>query len=207
MKNVECSGELFGPTSVITEKLILASKSPRRSELLRAVGWSFEAVPADIVESLHYNETAVDYVKRLAIEKAEAVAARLSTGLILAADTTVVVDDHVLGQPADDEDARRMLKLLNGKWHEVLTGVALLRAGEGEGLVSGYERTRVKFSEMSDEEIDWYVATGEPRGKAGAYGIQGRAAILIEEIQGDYFNIVGLPLRLVYELSKKISVL
>ena len=190
---------------MITEKLILASKSPRRSELLRVVGWTFEAVPADIDETRHPGETAVDYVKRLAIEKAEAVAARLATGLILAADTTVVVDDHVLGQPADDEDARRMLKLLNGRWHEVLTGVALLRAGEGEP-VSDYERTRVKFSEMSDEEIDWYVATGEPRGKAGAYGIQGCAAILIEEIQGDYFNIVGLPLRLVYQLTRKIGV-
>ena len=191
---------------MITEKLILASKSPRRSELLRAVGWTFEAVPADIDETQRPNETAVDYVERLAIEKAEAVAARFSTGLILAADTTVVVDNHVLGQPADDEDARRMLKLLNGSWHEVLTGVALLRAGEGEGAVSDYECTRVKFSEMSDEEIDWYVATGEPRGKAGAYGIQGRAAILIEEIQGDYFNIVGLPLRLVYELARKMVV-
>ena len=207
MKKVECSGELFGPTSVITEKLILASKSPRRSELLLAVGWPFETMPADIDETRRPDETAVDYVKRLAIEKAEAVAALLPTGLILAADTTVVVDDHVLGQPADDEDARRMLKLLNGRWHEVLTGVALLRAGEGEGTVADYERTRVKFSEMSDEEIDWYVATGEARGKAGAYGIQGRAAILIEEIQGDYFNIVGLPLRLVYELAGKLGVL
>ena len=204
MKRVECSGELFGPTSVITEKFILASKSPRRAELLRAVGWPFEAVPADIDETRQSHEAPVDYVKRLAIEKAEAVAAQLSAGLILAADTTVVVDNHVLGQPEDDEDARRMLKLLNGRWHEVLTGVALLRAGEGEGAVSDYECTRVKFSEMSDEEIGWYVATGEPGGKAGAYGIQGRAAILIEEIQGDYFNIVGLPLRLVYELVRKI---
>lgn len=202
----EFSGELFGPTSVITEKLILASKSPRRSELLRAVGWPFEAVPADIDETQHPDETPVDYVKRLAIEKAEAVAARVSSGLILAADTTVVVDEHVLGQPEDDADARRMLKLLNGRWHEVLTGVALLRAGDGEGAVADYECTRVKFSEMSDEEIDWYVATGEPRGKAGAYGIQGRAAILIEEIRGDYFNIVGLPLRLVYELARKIAI-
>jgi septum formation protein len=204
MKKVECSGELFGPTSVITEKLILASKSPRRSELLRAVGWPFEVVPADIDETRHPNETAVDYVKRLAIEKAEAVAGRLSTGVILAADTTVVVDDHVLGQPSDDEDARRMLKLMNARWHEVLTGVALLRVGKGDDAVSDYEITRVKFSEMSDEEIDWYVATGEPRGKAGAYGIQGRAAILIEEIQGDYFNIVGLPLRLVYKMVRKV---
>jgi septum formation protein len=196
----EFSGELFGPTSVITEKLILASKSPRRSELLRAAGWLFEAVPADIDETLRDSETPVDYVKRLAIEKAEAVARRVPTGLILAADTTVVIDDHILGQPIDDEDARRMLKLLNGSWHEVLTGVALIRAGQAESPVSDCERTRVKFAQMSDEEIDWYVSTGEPRGKAGAYGIQGRASVFIEEIQGDYFNIVGLPLRLVYEM-------
>jgi septum formation protein len=170
---------------------------------MRAAGWAFEAVPADIDETRRANESAVIYVKRLAIEKAEAVAARFSTGLILAADTTVVIDDHVLGQPTDDEDARRMLKLLKGRWHEVLTGVALLRAGQSKS-VSDFERTRVKFAEMSDEEIDWYVSTGEPRGKAGAYGIQGRASIFIEEIQGDYFNIVGLPLRLVYELARKV---
>ena len=191
---------------MLTEKLILASKSPRRSELLRAAGWSFEAVPADIDETLRDNETPANYVKRLAVEKAQAVAARVSTGLILGADTTVVIDGHVLGQPTDDEDARRMLKLLNGTWHEVLTGVALVRAGQAGNAVSDYETTRVKFSQISDEEIDWYVSTGEPRGKAGAYGIQGRASIFIEEIQGDYFNIVGLPLRLVYKLSRKIDV-
>jgi septum formation protein len=198
----EFSGELLRPTSVLTEKLILASKSPRRSELLRAAGWSFEAVPADIDETLRDHETPANYVQRLAIEKAQAVAGRVSTGLILGADTTVVIDDHVLGQPTDDEDARRMLKLLNGTWHEVLTGVGVVRAGQTGKPLSDYERTRVKFSQMSDEEIDWYVSTGEPRGKAGAYGIQGRASIFIEEIQGDYFNIVGLPLRLVYELLR-----
>ena len=187
---------------MITEKLILASKSPRRAELLRAAGWLFEVVPADIDETLRDNETPANYVKRLAIEKAEAVARRVPTGLVLAADTTVVIDDHVLGQPIDDDDARRMLTLLNGRWHDVLTGVALFRAGQVQSPVSDYERTRVKFAQMSDEEIDWYVSTGEPRGKAGAYGIQGRASVFIEEIQGDYFNIVGLPLRLVYELSR-----
>ncbi len=200
----ECSGELFRPTSVIKEKLILASKSPRRAEILHAAGWPFEAIAANIDETRDDNEDAVDYVKRLAKEKAEAVGANLASGLVLAADTTVVIDDHVLGQPVDDEDARRMLRLLSGRWHEVLTGVALLRAGEGTGAaVVDYERTRVRFSELSSEEIDWYVATGEPMGKAGAYGIQGSAALFIEEIQGDYFNIVGLPVRLVYEMVKK----
>ena len=189
---------------MITEKLILASKSPRRSELLRAAGWTFDVVPADIDESLLDHETPVNYVKRLAIEKAETVAARVPCGLVLAADTTVVVDDQVLGQPEDDADARRMLHLLNGRWHEVLTGVALLRVSEGEAAIADHECTRVKFAQMSDEEIEWYVSTGEPRGKAGAYGIQGRASVFIEEIQGDYFNIVGLPLRLVYELARQL---
>ena len=200
----ECSGELFGPTSVIKEKLILASKSPRRAEILRAAGWPFEPIAADIDETRNNDEDAVSYVERLAKEKAQAVAAAVPGGLILAADTTVVVDHHVMGQPVDDDDARRMLTLLKGRWHEVLTGVALLRAGQTSAPVVDYASTRVRFSDMSAEEIDWYISTGEPRGKAGAYGIQGRAALFIEEIEGDYFNIVGLPIRLVYELVKRM---
>lgn len=189
---------------MIKEKLILASKSPRRAEILRAAGWPFEPVPADIDETRANNEDAVTYVERLAKEKAEAVAALVPGSLVLAADTTVVVDHHVLGQPADDDDARRMLTLLKGRWHEVLTGVALLRAGKTGPPVVAYESTRVRFSDMSTAEIEWYISTGEPAGKAGAYGIQGRAALFIEEIQGDYFNIVGLPIRLVYELVNKM---
>ena len=189
---------------MIKEKLILASKSPRRAEILRAAGWPFEPIAADIDETRNDNEDAVSYVERLAKEKAEAVAAAVPGGLVLAADTTVVVDQHVLGQPLDDDDARRMLTMLKGRWHDVLTGVALLRAGQMGAPVVAHERTRVLFSDMSAEEIDWYVSTGEPTGKAGAYGIQGRAALFIEEIQGDYFNIVGLPIRLVYELVNKL---
>jgi septum formation protein len=105
-----------------------------------------------------------------------------------------------LGQPRDDDDARRMLRLLSGKWHEVLTGVALVRAGSPPKVLTNFATTRVRFAPLSGVEIDWYVATGEPRGKAGAYGIQGPAALFIEEIQGDYFNVVGLPVRLVYQL-------
>ncbi len=189
---------------MIKDKLILASKSPRRAEILRAAGWPFEVIAADIDETRRDGEQAVDYVQRLAIEKAQAISANVSSGLILAADTTVVVDDHLLGQPVDDEDARRMLQLLSGRWHEVLTGVALLRVAESETRVVDHECTRVRFSDISRDEIDWYIATGEPRGKAGAYGIQGRAALFIEEIQGDYFNIVGLPVRLVYEMVQKM---
>jgi septum formation protein len=186
----------------LREKLVLASSSARRKELLDAAGWPYEAIVAGIDESLRPNEAPAVYVQRLARSKAEAVASKLQSGLVLGADTTVVVDDQILGQPLDEQDARRMLELLNGRWHEVLTGVATVRVG-GESVVD-YETTRVRFAQMSDSEIDWYISTGEARGKAGAYGIQGAAGLFIEEIQGDYFNIVGLPIRLVYELTAKV---
>lgn len=186
----------------LREKLILASSSPRRKELLDAVGWPYEAIVAGIDESVRANEAPADYVQRLARSKAEAVAARLESGLVLGADTTVVIDNQILGQPVDDDDARRMLNLLSGRWHEVLTGVAAIRIGSETRVA--HESTRVRFAEMSAREIDWYVATGEARGKAGAYGIQGAAGLFIEQIEGDYFNIVGLPIRLVYELTREI---
>jgi len=185
------------------EKLILASRSPRRAEILSATGWPFEAVAADIDESLRAGEDAVSYVERLALTKAQTVVQR-SPGLVLGADTTVVVEAELLGQPLNDDDARRMLRLLSGKWHDVLTGVALMRSGAQTQALVGHEKTRVRFAEISDEEIDWYISTGEPRGKAGAYGIQGPAALFIEEIAGDYFNIVGLPVRLVYEMWHRL---
>jgi len=185
--------------SHLREKLVLASGSPRRAEILERAGWPHEIIVPGIDETVLPNEDAAAYVQRLARSKAEAVASRLETGLVLGADTTVVVADQILGQPLDDADARRMLRLLNAKWHDVLTGVAVVHVG-GETRV-GYQRTRVRFAEMSETEIDWYIATGEPFGKAGAYGIQGKASLFIEEIEGDYFNIMGLPIRLVYELS------
>lgn len=186
----------------LREKLVLASGSPRRTELLNRAGWPHEVMVAGIDETVRPQEDPATYVKRVARSKAEAVAERLEQGgLVLGADTTVVIDNQILGQPLDDADARRMLKLLNGKWHEVLTGVALVRVG-GETRVD-HETTRVRFAELSESEIDWYVTSGEPLGKAGAYGIQGKAALFIEEIEGDYFNIMGLPLRLVYELAHK----
>jgi len=185
------------------EPLVLASQSPRRAEILQAVGWEFIAIAANIDETRHPNEDAVDYVQRLARTKAETVASQTSA-MILGADTVVVVDDEILGQPRDDADARRMLQLLSGRWHEVLTGVALLRSGASPGLIVAHETTRVRFAELTADEIDWYVASGEPSGKAGAYGIQGRAALFIKEIEGDYFTVVGLPVRLVYELARQL---
>jgi nucleoside triphosphate pyrophosphatase len=183
----------------LREKLVLASGSPRRAEILERAGWPYEVIVAGIDETLLPGEEAAAYVQRLARSKAEKVASGLNHGLVLGADTTVVVADQILGQPVDSADARRMLDLLNAKWHEVLTGVALVRVG-GETRVA-YETTRVRFAEMSDDEIDWYISTGEPFGKAGAYGIQGKASLFIEEIEGDYFNIMGLPIRRIYELA------
>lgn len=201
---MQCSGELLSETSVTKTKLILASKSPRRAEILRATGWAFEVVAANIDESRLSHEDAVTYVERLAKEKARAIALKLSEGLVLGADTVVVIDGEILGQPGDEENARRMLSLLSGKWHEVVTGVALIDAKNPEDGRVLHEITRVHFCETSVEEIDWYVSTGEPNDKAGAYAIQGKGGLFIDKISGDYFNIVGLPVRLVYEMVGKL---
>lgn len=181
--------------------LVLASASPRRTEILTAVGWPFEAQPAHIDETRLEGESPEDFVSRLARAKAERVAGTRLFGLVLGADTTVVVDGHVLEKPRDEEDARRMLRLMSERWHEVLTGIALVSAESGRA-VTGLERTRVRFAAMTDEEIAWHVETGSVLDKAGAYAIQGRAALFIEGIEGDYWNVVGLPVRLVYELAR-----
>ena len=183
-------------------RLVLASASPRRAKILRVVGWAFEAEAADVDESLRAGERPEEYVERLAREKAVAVAGKLLFGLVLGADTVVVAGGEILGKPRDEGDARRMLRLLSDRWHEVLTGVALVRAEDSRSEVA-HARTRVRFCEMSDAEIDWYVATGEPADKAGAYAVQGRAALFIDGLDGDYWNVVGLPVRLVYELARK----
>ena len=191
---------------MLKEKLILASQSPRRAEILATVGWEFEAIAANINETRLPTEDALTYVTRLAQTKAETVAKQTALGsLVLGADTVVVIDEEILGQPQDDADARRMLSLLSGKWHQVVTGVALVRKGDVSQIMVGHQTTRVLFAELSREHIDWYISTGEPQGKAGAYAIQGKGALLIKEIQGDYFNVVGLPVRLVYELMGKCS--
>jgi septum formation protein len=181
--------------------LVLASSSPRRTEILTAVGWPFEAQAAHIDETRLEGEPPEDFVSRLARAKAERVAGTRLFGLVLGADTTVVVDGHVLEKPRDEEDARRMLRLMSERGHEVLTGVALVSAESGR-VAAGLERTRVRFAAMTDEEIAWHVETGSVLDKAGAYAIQGRAALFIEGIEGDYWNVVGLPVRLVYELAR-----
>lgn len=190
------------PAGARLPRLVLASGSPRRAEILRAVGWPFEAEAADVDEGLRAGERPREYVERLAREKAARVAGARLFGLVLGADTVVVCEGEILGKPRDGEDARRMLRSLSGRWHEVLTGVALVRAEDSRAEVS-HARTRVHFCPMTDGEIDWYAATDEPADKAGAYAVQGRAALFIDGLEGDYWNVVGLPVRLVYELAGK----
>jgi septum formation protein len=161
-------------------------------------------MPAEIDETLSVGEDAIAYVERLAREKAEAAMRQAPNRLVLGADTTVVVDKEVLGKPCDEDEARQMLRRLSGRWHTVLTGVALITGGERYKCLVAHEATRVRFATISTDEISWYVATGEPMGKAGAYAIQGRAALFIEKIEGDYWNVVGLPMRLVYNLTCEI---
>jgi septum formation protein len=186
------------------EKLLLASSSPRRAEILRAVGWPFEALATGIDETLVAGESAEHAVERLALGKALAALKQKPSAIILGADTAVVVDSEILGKPRDEGDARRMLRLLSGRWHDVLTGVALVRPGDEGRRAIAHQRTRVRFGVMSDAEVERYVESGEPADKAGAYAVQGRAALYIEEIRGDYWNIVGLPVRLVYKLAGEI---
>ena len=182
-------------------KLILASGSPRRAEILTSVGWEFEKRVADIDEAELENEKPDDYVQRLAREKAEKIAEKYKNTLILGADTIVVINNKIIGKPKDLEDAGRMLKMLSGSWHEVLTGVAIVKVtGKDLQTKIGLRKTQVKFARMSDAEINFLVENGSPLDKAGAYAVQAQAALFIEEIKGDYWNVVGLPINLVYEI-------
>lgn len=183
-------------------KLVLASASPRRSEILASVGWQFEKDSADIDESELPGESPADYVRRLALEKARAVGTRYPGSIVLGADTTVVIGERIIGKPIDLRDAARMIEVLSGNWHSVLTGVALV-AGERSSV--GMQRTEVKFAPMTAREIEFLVENGDPLDKAGAYAVQAQAALFIEEIRGDYWNVVGLPINLVYGLVAELE--
>lgn len=201
-------------------RLILASASPRRRELLAQAGFVFDVIPAHIPEAPLPDEDPVAYVTRLAREKAEAVFREheverhgirdqgtegpgILEVIVLGADTTVTLDGHILEKPRDPEDAARMLRMLSGRTHRVITGVAVVN---GRGAEVAAEVTAVRFVTLSDAEIAEYVASGEPMDKAGAYGIQGRAAKWIPRVEGCYFNVVGLPLALVSTMLKSQGV-
>lgn len=180
-------------------KLILASASPRRRELLEAAGLACQVEPVDVDETRTPGETPGVYVARVARLKAEAGVARHPTRVVIAADTAVIVGDEVLGKPSDDHDAARMLRLLSGRTHQVLTAVAVGAAGR---MIVDLETTTVWVGALSSEDLAWYVASGEPRDKAGGYAIQGLASRFIPRIEGSYTNVVGLPVHKVYEILK-----
>jgi septum formation protein len=182
--------------------LILASASPRRSELLRNAGIPFTVEPAHVAEQPLPSEQPLQYAKRLARDKARAVFVRHSDNVVLGADTVVVVDEHLLEKPSDRNDAARMLRLLSGRTHRVITGVCLIAKGHEQSEV---EITEVRFSPLSESEVASYIETGEPMDKAGAYAIQGMASRWVERIDGCYFNVVGLPVPRVYRMIQALE--
>lgn len=183
-------------------EIVLASGSPRRAEILSSVGWAFTKEVPNVDETEFAGEDPAEYVQRLAKTKAETIAGSNSDRIVLGADTTVVIDGQIIGKPLDLDDARRMLRLLAGNWHEVLTGVAVAVNGKTE---IGLQRTKVKFGEMTSREVNFLAEMGDPLDKAGAYAVQAQAALFIEGIEGDYWNVVGLPVNLVYHMVRSLK--
>lgn len=185
-------------------RFILASASPRRVEILRTLGLDFSVRASEVDERLIQGESPQHYVMRAATAKAEAVARDLQSGIVIAADTEVVIDGLPLGKPEDEEDAARMLKAISGRWHAVMTGVAVVDVDSGRSAVD-HEKTLVRFRDLSESEIRAYIASGEPSDKAGAYAIQGRGMLFVTEIAGNYQNVVGLPVPLLERLVRQIG--
>jgi septum formation protein len=188
-------------------RVILASKSPRRKEILEMVGIKFDVISSDLEESYFNNEGPRHLVKRLSKDKVFEVAKNLSEKretLIIGADTIVLFNGEILGQPKEYKDAKRMLSLLQGKKHRVFTGISVLK--EGSEIVSDFSKSVVEFYPMSEEEIDWYISTKEPFDKAGSYGVQGIGAFFIKKINGSYHNVMGFPIDLFYKLIKRLNV-
>lgn len=189
------------------EPIILASASPRRSELMNQLGLDFQVIPSDISEVIPKTSASPgDLVTKLALHKASNVAGKLKKGLVIGADTLVVLENTIFGKPSGPGEAVKMLTELSGKTHSVYTGIAIIQVGAGR-TETGYCETKVKFKPVSPAEIQSYVATGEPLDKAGAYGIQGKGGVLVEGIEGCYFNIVGLPISKLADMLQKFQVL
>ena len=192
----------------MTSPIYLASRSPRRAELLQQIGVQFSVLPSDIDESERENENPADYVLRLAKTKAEACMALLVQGNkeirpVLAADTTVSIDGRILGKPRDEEDARAMLQLMSGRRHEVLTALAIASA---QGMEASLSITQVEMAVLAQDEIEAYICSGEPFDKAGAYGIQGLASTFIKRIEGSYSGVMGLPIYETVQLLKSAGI-
>jgi len=176
---------------VVAERIVLASRSPRRVQLLAELGVEPLVDPADVDETPRINEDPVAYVRRVAIDKARRVAKRHADATVIAADTTVDIDGRILGQPADIDDARSMLRSLSARTHRVHTAVVVITS---ESETSEVVTSLVSFQPLDDETLEWYLATGESMGKAGAYAVQGQGSVLVERVQGSMSNVVGLPL-------------
>ena len=189
--------------SIGETRVVLASQSPRRRQLLELAGIAHEVRPADVDESLVVGELPEHYVERLAREKAAVIASNENGALVIGADTTVVIDNIVLGKPLDVGDAERMLRMLSGRSHTVMTAVAASYDGQ---IVSGVEVVDVTFRPLDDEDIRLYVSTGEPMDKAGAYGIQGYGATIVRRIDGDYFAVMGLSLMRLVTLLRELGI-
>ena len=182
-------------------KLVLASSSPRRQAYLKDLGIPFRRVAPDVDETRRRAESPRAYVRRIAIEKAAVVSERYPSSWVVSADTTVVIDKMVLGKPRDAAHARKMLRQLSGRSHRVLSGIALVHRADAV-VRSAVSSTRVFIRRLNDDEIRWYVGTGEPLDKAGAYGAQGKGGLLVARIEGSFSNVVGFPLEKFYELMK-----
>ncbi|MDP2982152.1 MAG: Maf family protein [Candidatus Latescibacter sp.] len=185
-------------------ELILASKSPRRRELMKLLGHPFRSVTSHVEETAIPGETPSEHVVRLAVLKAREVGKQVGKGIVIGSDTIVVIDDVILGKPNSEEEAAEMLDLLQGRTHTVYTGFALFDPGNG-ALSTGFETTEVTMRRMNRNLIEKYIATGEPLDKAGAYGIQGYGAVIIPAIRGCYFNVMGLPLARIMEELYRFS--
>ena len=185
--------------------VILASSSPRRRDLLRQIGVEFTVDPADVDESILSGEVPEDYAVRVSLDKARVAARKAGEGIVIAADTIVVFKDVILGKPDDSHDAKRMLEMLSGNMHRVITGLAVMNAATGMVLCKT-ATTKVWFRNLEKDQVKRYVLSGEPLDKAGAYGIQGKGALLVARIEGCYNNVVGLPLALLDEMLREFGI-
>jgi len=190
------------PSTLTDNKIILASSSPRRKELLERIGLRFEVIPSEIEERAIAGETPIEHVMRLAKEKTFEVANNLKASCIIGADTIVLLDGEILGKPAGEDEARRMLQRLSGREHKVITGFCIFETDTKE-LITDYTVTRVMIKDLTEEEIEAYLKTEESFDKAGGYAIQGKGSFLVKEIKGSYTNVVGLPLCEVVEALQR----
>lgn len=187
------------------KKIILASASPRRKMLLKQIGLNFKVVASDFEEMINTKISSHELARKLSLGKAKVVAIKLSNSIIIAADTFVTFKGKILGKPKNKQDAKRILKLLSGKMHLIITGFTIIDTTTGQTATNSVE-TKVYFKKLTNKEIDTYVETGEPLDKAGAYGIQEKGSLFVKKIEGDYFNVVGLPIYAVVETLKKFGV-